>query len=374
MAGIYIHIPFCKKACHYCNFYFSTSQQHRGEMTDCLLAEMDLQHHYLGDAPVSTLYFGGGTPSILPAGDVQRLLDKARSLFPVTDNPEITLEANPDDLTPEKLAELTAAGVNRLSIGIQSFFEDDLRWMNRAHNAEQAANCITEARKAGITNISIDLIYGGPTLTDERWTQNVAKAIELGVPHLSCYALTVEPGTALDHFIKKKKIEPIDPDRAARHLEMLMNWATAAGYEHYEISNFALPGWHSRHNSSYWKGTSYLGLGPSAHSFNGASRQWNVANNALYIQSIKQGQVPFEVETLTPVMMLNEFIMISLRTANGCDLSVVAERFGQDKSAEILEASEDFIAKGLMRLDNNILRLTREGKFFADGIAAELFS
>lgn len=374
MAGIYIHIPFCKKACHYCNFYFSTSQQHRGEMTDCLLAEMDLQHHYLGDAPVSTLYFGGGTPSILPAGDVQRLLDKARSLFPVTDNPEITLEANPDDLTPEKLAELTAAGVNRLSIGIQSFFEDDLRWMNRAHNAEQAANCITEARKAGITNISIDLIYGGPTLTDERWAQNVAKAIELGVPHLSCYALTVEPGTALDHFIEKKKIEPIDPDRAARHLEMLMNWATTAGYEHYEISNFALPGWHSRHNSSYWKGTSYLGLGPSAHSFNGASRQWNVANNALYIQSIKQGQVPFEVETLTPVMMLNEFIMISLRTANGCDLSVVAERFGQDKSAEILEASEDFIAKGLMRLDNNILRLTREGKFFADGIAAELFS
>ncbi|MCK7558881.1 radical SAM family heme chaperone HemW [Chitinophaga sedimenti] len=374
MAGIYIHIPFCKKACHYCNFYFSTSQQHRGEMTDCLLAEMDLQHHYLGDAPVSTLYFGGGTPSILPAGDVQRLLNKARSLFPVTDNPEITLEANPDDLTPEKLAELTAAGVNRLSIGIQSFFEDDLRWMNRAHNAEQAANCITEARKAGITNISIDLIYGGPTLTDERWAQNVAKAIELGVPHLSCYALTVEPGTALDHFIEKNKIEPIDPDRAARHLEMLMNWATAAGYEHYEISNFALPGWHSRHNSSYWKGTSYLGLGPSAHSFNGTSRQWNVANNALYIQSIKQGQVPFEVETLTPVMMLNEFIMISLRTANGCDLSVVAERFGQDKSAEIPEASEDFIAKGLMRLDSNILRLTREGKFFADGIAAELFS
>jgi oxygen-independent coproporphyrinogen III oxidase len=374
MAGIYIHIPFCKKACHYCNFYFSTSQQHRGEMTDCLLAEMEIQQRYLGDAPVSTLYFGGGTPSILPTGDVQRLLDKARSLFAVTDNPEITLEANPDDLTPEKLAELTAAGVNRLSIGIQSFFEDDLRWMNRAHDAEQAAACITEARKAGITNISIDLIYGGPTLTDERWAQNVAKAVELGVPHLSCYALTVEPGTALDHFIEKKKIEPIDPDRAARHLEMLMNWAAAAGYEHYEISNFALPGWHSRHNSSYWKGTPYLGLGPSAHSFNGTSRQWNVANNALYIQSIKQGQAPFEVETLTPVMMLNEFIMISLRTANGCDLSVVAERFGADKSAEILKASEDFITKGLMHLDNNTLRLTREGKFFADGIAAELFS
>lgn len=373
MAGIYIHIPFCKKACHYCNFYFSTSAQYRDEMVDCLLAEMELQRSYLAAQPISTIYFGGGTPSILPAQDIKRLLDKAGSLFEVTTSPEITLEANPDDLTPEKLEELTSAGINRLSIGVQSFREEDLRWMNRAHNAEQALTSIVNARAAGIENISIDLIYGGPTLTNEGWKENVAKAIELGVPHLSCYALTVEPGTALDYFIEKKKIPPVDPDKAAQHFEMLMNWVSDAGYEHYEISNFAQPGKHSRHNSSYWKGQPYLGLGPSAHSYNGQSRQWNVANNPLYMQNIRKGQVPFEIEELTPSMKLNEFIMISLRTAAGCNLEEIAERFGEEKSRQLLAAGSEFIGKGWMMLEGVTLKLTRQGKFFADGIAASLF-
>ncbi|UYQ93039.1 radical SAM family heme chaperone HemW [Chitinophaga horti] len=373
MAGIYIHIPFCKKACHYCNFHFSTTRHNAGEMVNCLLAEMTIQQTYLAGQSIETIYFGGGTPSILPAVDIQRLLTEARRLFNVIPVPEITLEANPDDLTMEKLAEFSAAGINRLSIGVQSFSEEDLRWMNRAHNADQAVACIMNAQQSGIRNISIDLIYGGPTLTDEAWKENVERAIALGIPHLSCYALTVEPGTALDHFIEKKKIPPIDADKAARHFAILMDMVQAAGYEHYEISNFALPGYHSRHNSSYWKGTPYLGLGPSAHSFNGKSRQWNVANNALYMQSIRQAQVPFEVELLTPEMMLNELIMISLRTAAGCDLRVVNERFGEEKSRQLLAAGEQYVQQGWMIHEGSHLKLTREGKFFADGIAADLF-
>lgn len=373
MAGIYIHIPFCKKACHYCNFYFSTSTQYRDEMVTSLLQELELQRDYLAGQSIATIYFGGGTPSILPSSDIVRLLNKIRGLFDVNPDPEITLEANPDDLTPAKLAELKAAGINRLSIGVQSFHEEDLRWMNRAHNTGQAVSCIENARAAGISNFSIDLIYGGPTLTDEDWRKNVQQAITLGIPHLSCYALTVEPGTALDHFIQKKKIPAVDPDRAAQHFDMLMNWLQEAGYEHYEISNFAQPGMQSRHNSSYWKGQPYLGIGPSAHSYNGDSRQWNVANNTLYMQNIAKNNVPFEKEALTPSMMLNEFIMISLRTARGCSLEEVSERFGEEKSRQLLAAGGEFIRKEWLTLDGITLKLTRQGKFFADGIAAALF-
>lgn len=373
MAGIYLHIPFCKKACHYCNFHFSTSLQYRDEMVQCLLTEITLQKDYLAGHAIETIYFGGGTPSLLPAADITRLLDEIRSHFSVAADAEITLEANPDDLTAVTLQSLREAGINRLSIGVQSFFEEDLRWMNRAHNASQAAGCLELAGEAGFDNISIDLIYGGPTLTDEHWQQNVQQAIALNIPHLSCYALTVEPGTALDHFIQHNKVPPIDPDKAAMHFEMLMQWLDDAGYEHYEISNFAKPGNHSRHNSSYWQGRPYLGLGPSAHSFNGLSRQWNVANNSLYMQNIRKGSVPFEIEMLSPKMALNEYIMISLRTSAGCDLERVTERFGPDKSTQILAAAKEFSEKGWMQCEGAMLRLTRQGKFFADGIAAAMF-
>ncbi|SFN71663.1 oxygen-independent coproporphyrinogen-3 oxidase [Chitinophaga sp. YR627] len=373
MAGIYLHIPFCKQACYYCNFHFSTSLSQQPALVKQLVREIDLQRNYLSGAPVSSIYFGGGTPSLLSQADIQLLLGKLRDTFPVNPDAEITLEANPDDLSPEKLDTLRAAGINRLSIGIQSFHEPDLRWMNRAHDSQQALQCIINAKAAGFNNLTIDLIYGGPTLTDEGWAANVQQAIDLGVQHLSCYALTVEPGTALDQFIRKKKVAAVDTDKAARHFEQLMQWTAQAGYEHYEISNFALPGWHSRHNSSYWQGQPYLGLGPSAHSFNGHSRQWNIANNALYIKSLEQEKVPFELEELTPVMMLNEYIMTTLRTSQGCILPVVAERFGTDKRDTLLQLSRTFIDKGWMVLRNDTLVLTPEGRLFADGIAADLF-
>lgn len=373
MAGIYLHIPFCKQACYYCNFHFSTSLSQQPALVKQLVREIDLQRNYLSGAPVSSIYFGGGTPSLLSQADIQLLLDKLRETFPVNPDAEITLEANPDDLSPEKLDTLRAAGINRLSIGIQSFHEPDLRWMNRAHDSQQALQCIVNAKAAGFNNLTIDLIYGGPTLTDEGWAANVQQAIDLGVQHLSCYALTVEPGTALDQFIRKKKVAAVDTDKAARHFEQLMQWTAKAGYEHYEISNFALPGWHSRHNSSYWQGQPYLGLGPSAHSFNGISRQWNIANNALYIKSLEQDKVPFELEELTPVMMLNEYIMTTLRTSQGCILPVVAERFGTDKRDTLLKLSRTFIDKGWMVLHNDTLVLTPEGRLFADGIASDLF-
>ena len=373
MSGIYLHIPFCKQACYYCNFHFSTSLSQKDSLVACLLREMELQQSYLEGQTVDTIYFGGGTPSLLTETDLRRLMEKLRALFPIHPDAEITLEANPDDLLPGKLYELKAAGINRLSIGIQSFHEADLKWMNRAHNSRQALACIQHAQAAGFRNLSIDLIYGGPTLSDEGWKENVQQAIALQIPHLSCYALTVEPGTALDHFIRKHKVPPVDPDKAARHFELLMQWMSEAGYEHYEISNFCLPGWHSRHNSSYWKGTPYLGLGPSAHSFNGRSRQWNVSNNTRYIQSIEHGRPPFEREELTPEIRLNEYIMTSLRTSEGCDLDVVAARFGDDKRRRLEAGSKKFIEAGHMKMKGSSLALTREGRLFADGIAAELF-
>jgi oxygen-independent coproporphyrinogen-3 oxidase len=373
MAGIYLHIPFCKQACYYCNFHFSTSLSQQPALLRQLLREIDLQQQYLSGSPVTSIYFGGGTPSLLLASDLRQLLDKLYTTFPVAPNAEITLEANPDDLSPAKLRELRTAGINRLSIGIQSFHEEDLSWMNRAHDSKQALQCILDAKAAGFDNLTIDLIYGGPTLSDEGWAANVQQAIDLGVQHLSCYALTVEPGTALDQFIRKKKVPVLDTDKAARHFEQLMQWTTDAGYEHYEISNFALPGWYSRHNSSYWQGQPYLGLGPSAHSFNGHSRQWNIANNALYIRSLEQGAVPFEREELTPQMMLNEYIMTTLRTSRGCILSVVDERFGKDKRDTLLKTATRFLDKGWIVLRDDALILTPEGRLFADGIAADLF-
>jgi oxygen-independent coproporphyrinogen-3 oxidase len=330
---------------------------------------------FQGDERVETVYFGGGTPSLLEGAELMRIMEKIRQLFPVTADAEITLESNPDDISAARLAEWRHAGINRLSIGIQSFFETDLQWMNRAHDARQARECITMAQGEGFGNISIDLIYGGPTLSDEHWKQNVDTAIGLGIPHLSCYALTIEPRTALDTLIRRHQLSDVSPDDQARQFLLLMDWTAQAGYEHYEISNFALQGKRSRHNSAYWQGKTYLGLGPSAHSFNGSSREWNVANNARYTAALLDGRESFvaEKEELTATQQLNEYIMISLRTIEGSRLPVVAQRFGAAKAQELAARAHRYVREGKMSLREDSLRLTREGKLLADGIAADLF-
>ena len=373
MAGIYLHIPFCRQACHYCNFHFSTSLKLKNEFVDALLKEIQLQSTYLPSEPVNTIYFGGGTPSLLSIDELTSILQTLRQTFTVAADAEVTLEANPDDIVEEKLKDWKQVGINRLSIGVQSFFEEDLRWMNRAHTAQQAIGNLQLARQY-FDNITIDLIYGTPTLPDEKWQHNVQQAIALGITHLSCYALTVEPGTALAHMINKHKTIDVNTEDQARQFLLLMNWMQAAGYEHYEISNFALPGKRSRHNSSYWQGASYLGLGPSAHSFNGESRQWNIANNALYIKSLKEDKVPFEVEHLTSTQRLNEYIMTSLRTMEGLNLEYVITGFGEKAANKLKQEAQQFIETGKMQLNNGYLQLTKEGKLFADGIAAELFT
>jgi len=338
-------------------------------MVAALLKEIELRRDYLQDIRVDTIYFGGGTPSILEKDDCRLLIDKCKSEFNVADDAEITLESNPDDITEEKLARWKEAGVNRLSIGIQSFFEEDLEWMNRAHNAEQAINSLQSAIKH-FNNITIDLIYGHPILTDEKWKQNVDTVIQLGVPHISCYALTVEPKTPLDKLIRQHKKEDVDPEKQARQFLLLMDWLSDAGYEHYEISNFAKPGMRSRHNSSYWAGKKYLGIGPSAHSYSGDSRQWNIANNKIYIDSLTGSTIPFEKETLTDTQKLNEYIMTSLRTIEGLDLNKPETAC---KTDEFTKRSRPFIDTDKMIEENGFLKLTKEGKLFADGIAASLF-
>jgi oxygen-independent coproporphyrinogen-3 oxidase len=307
--------------------------------------------------------------------DLNAILDRTRKLFVLEPNAEITLEANPDDMTDrQRLKAWRSAGINRLSIGIQSFFDDDLRWMNRAHDAAQATDSIRLAKEEGFDNMSIDLIYGGPTLPDDHWQRNVAEAIRLEIPHLSCYALTVEPRTALDKLIRRHKRTDVSPDDQARQLLQLMDWMDQAGYEHYEISNFALAGHRSRHNSAYWEGVPYLGLGPSAHSYDGQSREWNIANNARYMSALAGGTLPVaEKELLTPLQQLNEYIMISLRTIEGIDLAVVDRRFGPGAASSLQGRAQRYIQTGMM-IQTKRLVLTKEGKLLADGIAADLFS
>lgn len=331
-----------------------------------------LQRHYLKEN-IETLYFGGGTPSILSIEDLQKLMVTISNEYRIEPMAEITIETNPDDFVEEKLIAWKQLGINRLSIGIQSFFDADLQWMNRAHSAQQAEHCIKMAKAVGFDNITIDLIYGTPTLSDEAWKENVDKAISLGIDHISCYALTVEPKTGLDKMIQQKKIEAVDPDKQARHFSLLMKWLADAGFEHYEISNFSKPGKRSKHNSNYWNGVDYLGLGPSAHSFNGSSRQWNIANNALYIQSLAKDQVPFELETLTPMQQLNEYIMTSLRTLEGLSLEKIKTNWSEIELEQILQIAQRPIAQGLMVFQKNKLILTNDGRLMADGIASDLF-
>lgn len=372
MAGIYLHIPFCKQACTYCNFHFTTSLRYKDDLIKTLAKEAEAEKDYLQGEIINTLYFGGGTPSILEITDLKFLISDVFKHYKVSTGAEVTLEANPDDITTEKLKAWKEIGINRLSIGVQSFFEEELRWMNRAHNAQQAITNLPLARKE-FNNITIDLIYGSPLLTDEMWKQNVERAIELEIPHLSCYALTVEEKTPLYKLINTNKTPDVDNEKQARQFLLLMQWLKEKGYKHYEVSNFAKPGFRSRHNSSYWKGESYLGLGPSAHSYNGNERRWNVANNNLYIKSINEGPIQRETELLTLTQKLNEFIMISLRTMEGIDLNKLQKEFGLKERERFDKQIQKFLSANLMKQVNSFVQLTDEGMLRADGIASELF-
>lgn len=332
---------------------------------------MELQKDYLEGEAIETVYFGGGTPSLLPAEDIRKLFARLAQHFRINKDAEITLEANPDDITEEKLSGWKAAGINRLSIGIQSFFDDDLAWMNRAHSGQQAAGCLGLAKKY-FENITIDLIYGTPLLTNEKWKSNVDTVVRAGIPHLSCYALTVEPKTPLDKMIRLHKKEEVNPDQQSEQFLLLMQWMQEAGYEHYEISNFAKPGWRSRHNSSYWQGKKYLGLGPSAHSYNGTERQWNISNNTIYITALEKGELSFEKEVLTATQKLNEYIMTALRTKEGLDLEYASKNFGVTEK-ELREKAKTYLDRNLLQQTGRSLVLTNEGKLLADGIAATLF-
>lgn len=369
-----MHIPFCRQACAYCNFHFTTSLRYKDDLVAAILKETDLQKGFLEGEAISTIYFGGGTPSLLKIQDCRLILEQLMQHFEVDTNAEITLEANPDDINRERLSGWKDAGINRLSIGIQSFFEDDLRWMNRAHNSRQARQCIEDSLTNGFSNLSIDLIYGTPLLTDEMWQQNVATAAEYDIPHLSCYALTVEERTPLHKQILLKSKEDVDSDKQARQFLQLMQWLKEKGYEHYEVSNFAKPGCRSRHNSSYWREEKYLGLGPSAHSYNGVIRKWNIANNNSYIASINKGVVPEEKEQLSADQQLNEYIMISLRTMEGMDLEKIATSWGRDKIIAMEKRLSIYKDDKLLKQTGSTIQLTDEGMLMADGIAADLFT
>ncbi|MEO1260805.1 MAG: radical SAM family heme chaperone HemW [Bacteroidota bacterium] len=370
MAGIYLHIPFCKQACHYCNFHFSTSLKYKEEMVSAMLRELDLQKNYLEGDEVETVYFGGGTPSLLDKQDLERFFDKIYSLFPVSQLPEITLEANPDDLSEEKIKALKSTPINRFSIGIQSFFEEDLTFMNRAHNAQEAEACIKNAQDAGFENLTVDLIYGSPTTPDLNWEKNIEKIIAFNIPHVSCYCLTVEPNTALDHFVKKGKAKPVDEEQAERQFNYLIKILNSENFDHYEISNFGKKGFYSKHNSNYWNGKKYVGIGPSAHSFNGKSRQWNIANNAKYMRSLKEKKLNYEIEILTPEQQYNEYIMTALRTMWGIDFNKIKEMKFEN---HFIKNINSFLKKELIIKKENCFILNDKAKFLADGIAAELF-
>ncbi len=372
MAGIYIHIPFCKQACYYCDFHFSTSLTYKDELLQALIKEIQFQKNYLNGETIETIYFGGGTPSLLSSDEITLLIGTITGLHTVSSNAEITLEANPDDLGKDKLQSLRQTEINRFSIGIQSFFDEDLEWMNRVHRANEAEASVKRAQDAGFENLTVDLIYGYPLLTDQKWKYNLDKVFELDVPHVSSYSMTVEPKTALASFIKNKKQPAMNDQQSAEQFILLMDAMQSHGFEHYEISNFCKPGHYSRHNSNYWKGVKYLGIGPSSHSYNGGERQWNVANNTKYIQAIDTGEIPAEMELLTETDRLNEYIMTSLRTIWGLDLSRL-NSISPASSGQLLIAARRFFDNQWIEQKEEIIYLTQTGKLYADNIASRLF-
>ncbi len=375
--SLYIHIPFCSQACSYCDFHFSTNKARLDELVDCLVCEMELRWHYLstdGSKPkLDTIYFGGGTPSLLTTVHLEKLFASIDRYFEVSKDSEITLEANPDDLTEQKLEQLSQSPINRLSIGIQSFFDDDLAVLRRTHNSNQAIRAVESALKSGFNNLTIDLMYGLPGMTIKRWEENLIKAMSLPVQHLSCYCLTIETGTLLNKQVKDGKVMIPGDDATALQFELLMDIAEQHAFDHYEISNFARSGYYSRHNSSYWIHKPYLGIGPSAHSYNGKSRQWNISSNAAYISALGKKEIPATVESLTMHNRYNEYLMTGLRTSRGVHLDEIRENFGAELSETLSNDFSNHLASGNVQLSNRVYILTRKGKLLADRIASSLF-
>ncbi|MEG0930684.1 radical SAM family heme chaperone HemW [Algoriella sp.] len=372
LAGIYIHIPYCKQKCSYCDFHFSTNLQSKSLLIKAINKELELRKNEINQ-PLETIYFGGGTPSILSENELESIFETIYKNYSTSSIKEITLEANPDDLTKEKLAFLKSTPINRFSIGVQSFFEEDLRLMNRAHNAQEAEKSIKLTQDFGFENITIDLIYGSTTTTDEMWRKNLQKAIELDVPHISSYALTVEEKTVLDHQIKKGETKPIDDNRQNDQFQILVDTLTTNDFIQYEISNFGKENYFSHHNSNYWKGVPYIGIGPSAHSYNRKQRAWNIANNAKYMQSINQNILPDEIEILNESDQFNEMIMIGLRTIYGIDLNRINSEFSQQLIDSFYQEINQLLEENLIEKQGNKIILKPEAKFFADGIASRLF-
>ncbi|MCD9016142.1 radical SAM family heme chaperone HemW [Parachryseolinea silvisoli] len=374
MAGIYFHIPFCKQACHYCDFHFSTNQEKKGEMVGALVRELELQKSYLAGETIETVYFGGGTPSLLSVVEIETLLEAVAKTYSLAPTGEITLEANPDDLHAEKLVDLRAAGVNRLSIGIQSFDDRVLHFLHRAHSASAAQQCLEQARAAGFDNISLDLIYAIPGQPVETWRENIRRALSFAPEHISSYSLTIEEKTAFGKWAATGKLKAVEDDLAAAQLEMLVEMLDVAGYEQYEVSNFARPGYYSRHNSSYWQQKKYLGIGPSAHSYDGQSRQYNVANNHVYLRGLQEDKIPFTHEALTPEDVINEYLLTTLRTSWGADLRKLRQELQYDLQALHGPYLNTLFAESLAIVSGDTLQLTRRGKMLADKIAADLFA
>ena len=372
MSGIYIHIPFCKKACHYCDFHFSTSFKHKDQMINSLKHEILIRNRELKDEKIESIYFGGGTPSVLNIREINSLIETVYDNYLVNDSVEITLEANPDDLTDEKILELFNSKVNRLSIGVQSFFEKDLKLMNRSHTSNQAMNCIKSAGKY-FDNISVDLIYGIPGLDNSRWKENIEILISHNISHISAYALTVEPKTALKKYIDNGIIAPIDDSQSQEQFHILLDVLEDHNYENYELSNFAKNNLYSVNNSAYWTRKKYIGIGPSAHSFNGNNRFWNIKNNLKYIESIKNNIIPNEMEVLSAIDKFNEMVMFGLRTSKGISFTDIENEFGSIYKNKLINNSQNHIANELLLIKNDFLYITRKGKFLSDGIASDLF-
>lgn len=374
MAGIYIHIPFCKQKCHYCNFYSVASTKYRKAFVNSLLREIHDRINYLADETVTTIYFGGGTPSLLDKNEINIIIDTLKQVFSVKADAEITLEANPDDLNITYLKMLRKqTPVNRLSIGVQSFFDDDLVYLNRVHNGKQANIAIETALKEGFHNLTADLIYGIPTLTEEKWKYNLDQFFSYNIPHLSAYSLTVEPKTALNTLIRKNKMAVTDEEQAIKHFQILLKETKAKDYIHYEISNFAKKKYYSKHNSIYWLGGHYIGFGPSAHSYNGTSRQWNISNMKDYIEADKIEKTIKEKEVLSIDQQYNEYVMTSIRTSWGCDAEHINNAFGAKYAQHFLHSVKPFVGEYKIQEDKAQYILTDHGKLFADTIAASLF-
>lgn len=373
MAGIYIHIPFCRKVCYYCDFFFTVSLKHRPRFIECLKKELILQQNYLKDEEIQTIYFGGGTPSVIPPSKINEILDLIYTNYKVSENPEITLEANPDDLTEQYLEKLVKTKVNRLSIGIQSFFDEDLKWMNRRHNGSEAINSIKMSQKAGFKNMNIDLIYGFPLLTNSKWNSNLQKVLDLGVTHISGYLLGIEPKTVFGVMKEKGTLDTMDEEKCRDQFELLMQKTNSAGYIHYEISNFCLPGYFSRHNTSYWSAKNYLGTGPSANSFNGNSRQWNVKGLTKYMESIESDIIPAGREELDLNTRYNDYILTSLRTMWGVRFEYLTQNFGQSYFSHFKKEAEPFLSKKEMIFDDKKAVLTPKGMLLSDSIMSALF-